>query len=42
MANLGLGIDVGLGLQQEVDHLGVAVVTGQVQGGVAQLRTEQQ
>lgn len=39
---LGLGVDLGLSLQQEVDHLDVAIVTGHVQGGVAQLRMKQQ
>lgn len=42
MGYLGLGVDLSLSLQQEVDHLDVAIMTGHVQRGVAQLGTEQQ
>lgn len=39
---LGLGVDLGLTLQQEVDHLHVAVVTGHMEGAVSQLKEDLQ
>lgn len=37
---LGLGVDLGLTLQQEVDHLHVAIVTGHMEGAVSQLKED--
>lgn len=40
---LGFGVDLGnASLQQEVDHLDVAIVTGHMQRSVTQLGAEQQ
>lgn len=37
---LGLGVDLGLTLQQEVDHLHVAIVTSHMEGAVSQLKED--
>lgn len=39
---LGVGVDLGLTLQQEVDHLHVAIVTGHMEGAVSQLKEDSQ